>query len=163
MDIEEESCDTRHSYKKRHNRDWDDDWDDWGGSSNNNSCYTSQSSMFDINSDSFEYIAVVLALKAKINLSKRNKLYGKLGVSQYYYSLNRNSITLVDESGVGGLAEFGWQFTWDFGLGLNAGIQYWHMDALVIDALAIGVSYNFKSLDSDGWGISFVLITLSAD
>ena len=142
IDLEEENCYSGKRYRKRDSKDWDD-WDDWGDSDDSTYCYTSQSSMFDINADSFEYVALAVALKVNVNVSERNELYTKLGVSQYYYSINRNSLTLVDEAGVGGLAELGWRYTWDFGLGLNAGIQYWYMGDFEIDTVTLGVSYNF--------------------
>jgi len=108
-------------------------------------CYSDENKdgLFELEADSLELGALVLALKGDMPLSKRNKLYGKVGLSLYNYELELHSQTITDEDGVGFMLEAGWEYRWDLGIGMNVGLQHHKMDELKFNTLNIGVSYSF--------------------
>ena len=70
-------------------------------------------------------------------------MFAKLGGQFYDYEINYRDNTDTDESGFGLFAEAGWQYRWDFGLGLNAGLQFIDMGNLDTTTFTAGVSYQF--------------------
>ena len=82
-------------------------------------------------------------LKTDLKLSKRNKLYAKVGAEFYDYQFELDREEIIDEDGVGLLLEAGWEYRWDSGIGLNAAMQYHDMGDLEMSALNIGISYAF--------------------
>ena len=123
--------------------DWcnDDDLydhnDDWHCDSNNHH------SFFNMDADELEYSNVVIALKKRIPLSQKSSFYGKVGGQFYDYEILRRHHVVKDESDVGLFLEAGWQYRWNFGLGLNLGMQYMDMGELETRALTAGISYQF--------------------
>lgn len=99
--------------------------------------------LFELNADSVDLGALVVAIKTDLSLSKRNKLYGKVGLSYYNYEIELHSQTIADEDGVGYILEGGWEYRWDMGIGMNVGFQYHKMDDLESNTLNIGISYGF--------------------
>lgn len=122
----------------------DSDWDcreilgEW-------ECYSEddKGDVFDLKADNLELGALVLALKSDLSLSKRNNLYGKVGLSFYNYEIELHSETIAEEDGVGLFLEAGWEYRWDTGVGMNIGLQHHNMDDLTSNALNIGISYSF--------------------
>lgn len=106
-------------------------------------CHSDDSDKFEFNTDSFDYGATVVAIKTDLKLSKRNKLYAKVGAEFYDYQFELNRQEIIDEDGVGLFLEAGWEYRWDGGVGVNVGIQHHNMDDLEMSALNIGVSYAF--------------------
>ncbi|WP_394228115.1 outer membrane beta-barrel protein [Pseudoalteromonas spongiae] len=119
--------------------DWEcDDFDDGF------TCRDRNDSMFNIiGADELEVTNFVIAGKAQLPLSQRNSLYAKVGANFYDYEISRNDRTFIDDSGTGVYLEGGWQYVWDFGLGMDAGVQYFDMGDLDSVSFAIGVSYQF--------------------
>jgi len=120
--------------------EWDcdktaEDWDCFSDNDKNNT--------FDLEADELELSALVIALKTDLSLSKRNKLYAKIGASYYDYEIILDKTKFADESGVGLVLEGGWEYRWDQGLGINVGLQYQKMGDLDINTLNAGVSYSF--------------------
>ncbi len=102
-------------------------------------CRDRNDSMFNIGADELEVTNLVLAGKAAVPLLKRNSLYAKVGANFYDYEISRDDKLLLDDSDL----EAGWQYVWDFGLGMDAGDQYFDMGDLDSTSLAIGVNYQF--------------------
>lgn len=99
--------------------------------------------LFELNADSIDLGALVVAIKTDLSLSQRNKLYGRVGLSYYRYDIELHSQTIADESGVGYLLEGGWEYRWDTGIGMNVGLQFNKMGDLESNNLNIGISYGF--------------------
>jgi len=122
--------------------DWDDDWDDWNddweceGNNDNWICYSNDQGHF-------EFSAVVLALKADVNLSQRNKIFAKVGVEFYEYEIGFRDREIIDEEGTGFFVEAGWQYRWELGIGMNVSLQYHDMDDLEMSSVNAGISYAF--------------------
>ncbi|XPF92574.1 outer membrane beta-barrel protein [Colwellia sp. RE-S-Sl-9] len=108
-------------------------------------CYSDDDrhDLFDLAADDLELNAVVVALKTDLSLSKRNKLYAKAGLSYYNYEIELNKEKIADEDGVGFMLEAGWEYRWDMGIGMNAGLQYHKMNDLKSSTLNVGISYAF--------------------
>ncbi len=122
----------------------DTDWDcrensgDWDCYSDNN-----KDDLFELNADDLKLSALVFAIKSDLSLSKRNKLYGKVGLSYFDYDIELHSKTIADEDGVGYMLEAGWEYRWDMGIGMNVGFQYHKMTDLKSNTLNLGISYAF--------------------
>ncbi len=120
-----------------------DDWDCHQDSDDDWHCNSNNSSLFDLDADEVTYSNFVVAIKGTFPLSKRNSLYGKIGGQSYDYEISKRDRVVIDDSGIGAFVEAGWQYRWDFGLGLNAGFQHMNMGDLDTSVLTAGVSYNF--------------------
>lgn len=108
-------------------------------------CYpdTDDKDVFELDADKLELSAFVVAIKTDLALSKRNTLYGKAGLSYYAYELDLDRQKIADENGVGLMLEAGWEYRWDMGIGMNAGLQYHKMDDLESSTINLGISYAF--------------------
>lgn len=123
-----------------------EDVDDWECKEKGESswdCVSGYDNKFELQTDNFEYNAVVLALKTDLSLSKRNRLYAKVGAAFYDYIIDLDHTRIADESGTGLFLEAGWEYRWDNGLGLNTSLQHQDADDLDIDTFNIGISYAF--------------------
>ncbi|MCO4799040.1 MAG: outer membrane beta-barrel protein [Colwelliaceae bacterium] len=123
-----------------------EDIDDWQCNDDINGkleCYTDNSNNFEFDTDNFDYGAITIALKSDLKLSKRNKLYAKVGAEFYDYQFKLDREKIIDENGVGLLLEAGWEYRWDSGIGLNTAMQYHDMGDLEMSSLNIGISYAF--------------------
>jgi hypothetical protein len=123
-----------------------EDVDDWECKEKGESswdCVSGYDNKFELQTDNFEYNAVVLALKTDLSLSKRNRLYAKVGAAFYDYRIDLDHTRIADESGTGLFLEAGWEYRWDNGLGLNTSLQHQDADDLDIDTFNIGISYAF--------------------
>ncbi|GLR70317.1 outer membrane beta-barrel protein [Agaribacter marinus] len=106
-------------------------------------CTKKNDKILNIEADKLDYSAFVIAAKGNIALSKRNSLYGKLGANFYNYELTLQKTKVADDDGVGLFLEAGWEYRWDNGIGMNAGIQYQDAGDLEISTSNIGISYRF--------------------
>ena len=120
-----------------------EDWDCFKDVNGEWECFNEDNKRFDLLADDFEFSAIVLAIKTTLPISKRNSLYAKLGGQFYDYELAFNRKKIADETGVGLILEAGWGYQWDSGVGINAGLQFNHMDDAELHSLNIGVSYQF--------------------
>jgi opacity protein-like surface antigen len=120
-----------------------DDWECKEKSGNSWDCFSDYDNNFDLQADNFEYGAVVLALKTDLSLSKRNRLYAKVGAAFYDYKIDLDHTRITDESGTGLFLEAGWEYRWDNGFGLNTSLQYQGAGDLDIDTFNVGISYAF--------------------
>jgi len=120
-----------------------DDWQCKDDANGDLKCYTDESDKFELNADDFDFSAIVLAVKTDLHLSKRNKLYAKVGAEFYDYQFKLDRKEIIKEDGIGLLLEAGWEYSWDNGIGMNAAIQYHNMDDLDMNTLNLGVSYAF--------------------
>jgi hypothetical protein len=123
-----------------------EDIDDWKCKENTDStwnCASDYDNKFELQSDNFEYNAVVVALKTDLSLSKRNRLYAKVGAAFYDYKISLDHTSIADESGTGLFLEAGWEYRWDNGFGLNSSLQHQGADELDIDTFNVGISYSF--------------------
>jgi len=120
-----------------------EDWDCFKDVNDDWECFNDDDDRFDLLADDFEFSAVVFAVKASLPISQRNSLYAKVGGQFYDYELAFNRRKIADESGTGLILEAGWNYRWDFGLGLNAGLQYNHMGDAELHSFNVGVSYQF--------------------
>ncbi len=120
----------------------DTDWDCKRDSHNDWQCDADDHD-FDLQADDFKYNALIIALKTDLALSERNSLYGKIGASYYDYKVSLNKNKIANEDGVGFVAEAGWEYRWDNGMGMNAGIQYQDMGDLEMKTLNVGINYAF--------------------
>jgi hypothetical protein len=93
--------------------------------------------------DDVEYSNVIFALKGVAPLSQRNSLYGKIGGQLYDYDIYKFNDYSKSDDGTGLFLEGGWQYQWDFGLGMRAGVQYIDMGDLESTTFTTGVSYSF--------------------
>jgi|GEM_PF-706086 len=119
------------------------DWECREKSENSWDCLSDYDNKFDLTADNFEYSAVIVALKTDLSLSKRNRLYAKVGAAFYDYQMSLNQTRIVDEDGTGLFVEAGWEYRWDNGFGLNASLQHQDADDLELDTFNIGISYAF--------------------
>lgn len=123
-----------------------EDIDDWECKENAESsweCASDYDNKFKLQADNFEYNAVVLALKTDLSLSKRNRLYAKVGAAFYDYQIDLDHTSIADEDGIGLFIEAGWEYRWDNGFGLNTSLQYQDAGDLEMDTFNVGVSYAF--------------------
>ena len=120
--------------------DWDcyeDENDDWHCSTNNDD------SLFGLDVDEVEYFNSVAAVKGVIPVAEHNSLYGKIGAHYYDYEISRRNRTVYDDTGIGLYLAAGWQYKWDMGIGMNAGIETYDMDELDSTTLNVGINYSF--------------------
>lgn len=123
-----------------------EDVDDWQCKDNAHGsldCFSDDSDKFELEADNFDFGAIVLAIKTDLKLSKRNKLYAKVGAEFYDYQFEIDRKEIIDEDGVGLLLEAGWEYRWDNGMGVNAAMLYQDLGDLEMGTLNIGVSYSF--------------------
>ena len=122
-----------------HVDDWDCDEDegDWTCSVNDDD------NLFNLNANEFTLDSLVFALKGQFPLSQRNSLYGKIGAQYYDYDFNYKNNSLAEDDGIGVLLEAGWQYRWDNGIGMNAGIRYQDLGDITFKTRNIGISYSF--------------------
>lgn len=108
-------------------------------------CYSDndRKDTFELAADNLELGALVVAIKTDLLLSKRNKIYGKAGLSYYDYELDLDFVQIADEDGVGFMLEAGWEYRWDMGIGMNVGLQHHKMSDLKSNTLNVGISYAF--------------------
>lgn len=108
-------------------------------------CYVDddEQTPFELKADELDLGAFVFAIKSDVSLSKRNKIYGKVGITYYDYEIELHSQTLANESGVGYMIEAGWEYRWDNNVGMNIGLQYQDMDDLEANTINLGISYAF--------------------
>jgi len=119
------------------------DWECSEKSENSWDCLSDYDNKFDLTADNFEYSAVIVALKTDLSLSKRNRLYAKVGAAFYDYQMSLNHTRIADEDGTGLIVEAGWEYRWDNGLALNASLQHQDADDLELDSFNVGISYAF--------------------
>ncbi len=120
-----------------------DDWQCKKDAQGEIECFSDDSNKFDLKADEFEFGAAVLAIKTDLQLSKRNKLYAKIGAEFYDYEFKLDGNKTIEDDGVGLLLEAGWEYRWDNGMGINTGLQYQDLGDLEMRSLNIGVSYAF--------------------
>jgi len=122
-----------------------EDIDDWNCDADQGGdweCF-SDGSKFDLLADDFDYSAIVIALKSDLSLSKRNSLYGKIGMVLYDYDMELLNNKTIKDDGAGYLLEGGWSYRWDSGVGMNVGWQYQDAGDLEFTALNLGINYVF--------------------
>ncbi len=119
------------------------DWECKEKGESNWDCFSDYDNKFELQADNFEYGAVVVALKTDLSLSKRNRLYAKVGVAFYDYQIDLDHTRVANEDGSGLFAEAGWEYRWDNGVGFNTSLQYQDADDLEINTFNIGISYAF--------------------
>jgi hypothetical protein len=117
------------------------DWECKGKDGNN--CFLDYDNYLPSIADNFEYNAVIFALKTDLFLSKRNRLYAKVGAAFYDYRMDLDHTRIANKSGTGLFIEAGWEYRWDNGFGLNASLQHQDAGDLEIDSFNIGISYSF--------------------
>ena len=120
-----------------------DDWECTDKGKNSWDCISDYDNKFELQADNFEYSAVILALKTDLSLSKRNRLYAKVGAAFYDYRIDLDHTSVADKNGTGVFVEAGWEYRWDNGFGLNTSLQYQDAGDLDIDTFNIGISYTF--------------------
>lgn len=108
-------------------------------------CYSDndRKDTFELAADNLELGALVVAIKTDLSLSKRNKIYGKAGLSYYNYELDLDFVQIADEDGVGFMLEAGWEYRWDMGIGMNVALQHHKMSDLKSNTFNVGISYAF--------------------
>jgi len=99
--------------------------------------------IFNLHANDFDLDGIVVAVKGDIDLSLRNSLYGKIGAQFYEYEFSRNDRFLEGDNGTGLFLEAGWQYRWDLGIGMNAGLRYQDMGDLTFISSNVGISYSF--------------------
>jgi hypothetical protein len=119
------------------------DWECTDKGQSNWDCFSDYDNQFDLQADNFEYNAVIVALKTDLSLSKRNRLYAKVGAAFYDYRIDLDHTSVADENGTGLFVEAGWEYRWDNGVGLNTSLQHQGAGDLDIDTFNIGISYAF--------------------
>lgn len=122
------------------------DVDDWKCSDVNKdkfTCAKNDTKLFGLNADEVEYSNFVVAAKGQYSLSQRNSLYGKIGAQFYDYDISNNSKKVQSDDGVGLFLAAGWQYQWDNGLKINAGLQSMKMGYLKVAGTTLGLSYQF--------------------
>ena len=97
----------------------------------------------DLYADKFEYRAIYIAARAQVALSKRNSLYGKIGANYFDYDLRLFQGANIDDNSLGWQSEIGWQYQWDNGLGIQAGLQYSDAGDVELNTTHLGISYSF--------------------
>ena len=106
-------------------------------------CGTNNKPMFGLRADAMELDGFVIAIKGEAPISKRNSVYVKLGAQHYDYKFTRNDNFVEGEDGTGVFFETGWQYQWDCGIGMNAGLRYQDMGELTLKSPNVGISYSF--------------------
>lgn len=99
--------------------------------------------LFNTAAEDFDLDGLVIAIKAALPLSQRNDLYGKAGIQYYDYDLHNSRFYSQGDSGTGSFIEAGWQYRWDLGIGMDAGIRYQDMGDLTFTSYNAGISYTF--------------------
>lgn len=112
---------------------FDDEWE----------CRSDNDPIFGLAADELYYGNLVFAAKGEIQLSAKNSLYAKVGGQFYDYQFERNNDKLESDDGFGAFLEAGWQFRWNSGWGINAGLQYMDMGDLDVTSMNLGASYAF--------------------
>jgi hypothetical protein len=84
-----------------------------------------------------------VAAKGQYTLTKRNRLYGKIGAQFYEYEISQQGSKIVAEDGIGLFIETGWQYRWDNGIGMNVGLQSIDMGDLDVAGETVGKQYHF--------------------
>lgn len=120
-----------------------EDWQCKEKTANNWDCFSDYDNNFQLQADNFEYEALVFALKTDLSLSKRNRLFAKVGAAIYDYQLDLDHSRIVDKNGTGLFVEAGWEYRWDNGFGLNTSLQHQDAGDLEIDSFNVGISYKF--------------------
>lgn len=120
-----------------------DEWDCENTGSPGWDCEYDGNNSYSLEVDNFKQDSLILALKTDLSLSKRNSLYAKVGAEIYEYEMSVGHHKRADESGVGFFVEAGWQYRWDNGIGLNAGVQHHDLGDLERTNVNFGVSYAF--------------------
>ncbi|GAA0813546.1 hypothetical protein GCM10009111_09090 [Colwellia asteriadis] len=122
-----------------------DDWDcDEDEDDNSWTCsFNSNQNIFNLRANEFELNSAVIAIKGNLPISKRNSLYGKIGAQYYDYDFSLNDYNIEGDNGVGTLLEAGWQYQWDMGIGMNAGLRYQDLGDLSFISSNVGISYLF--------------------
>ncbi|WP_448565774.1 outer membrane beta-barrel protein [Thalassotalea ganghwensis] len=121
-----------------------DDWSCTELSDDEWRCLNKSKPMFDFNANHLDFSSIVTALKWQLATSKNNSFYAKAGIQFYDYDFSRNKTQLVEDDGVGIVLGAGWQYQWDNGIGINAGLVYQTMgDLKPQDMLNFGISYHF--------------------
>jgi hypothetical protein len=119
------------------------DWECNQNQQDTTNCFSDYDDTYDLAADNFDYDAVVVAIKTDMSLSKRNRLYAKVGASFYEYSFDLYKTEIVDEDGVGLFLEAGWEYKFDGGVGLNVSFQHQDLGDLEMASLNFGLSYSF--------------------
>lgn len=119
-----------------------DDWDCERNNSGDWQCF-SDGSKLELIADDFDYKALIIAFKTDLSLSKRNRLYGKVGALFYDYEMELRRNNTVKKDGTGYMVEGGWAYRWDSGMGMNVGWQYQNADDLKLSSLNVGINYSF--------------------
>jgi len=120
-----------------------DDWECKESADSGWDCKSDYDNKFALQADNFEYNAIVVALKTDLSLSKRNRLYAKVGAALYDYQIDLDHGSIADEDGTGLFIEAGWEYRWDNGFGLNTSLQYQDAGDLELDTFNVGISYAF--------------------
>ncbi|MFC3032422.1 porin family protein [Pseudoalteromonas fenneropenaei] len=120
-----------------------DDWDCKDVNDDKFVCQRDNDALFKLNANKLDYNHFSVAAKAQFELTENSDLYGKVGVLRYDYEMKNGSKRVVDEDGFGYLAEAGWQYQWQNGIGLNIALRYTDMGDLDTTTLGAGISYRF--------------------
>jgi len=122
------------------------DIEDWDCKDNNKdkfTCSRNDTKIFDLEADELEYSNLVVAVKGQYSLTQRNSLYAKIGAQFYDYDISNDNKNVKSDDGVGLFLAAGWQYQWDNGFALNAGLQSMKMGDLKIGGSTLGMSYQF--------------------
>jgi len=122
------------------------DIDDWECNDDNKdkfTCTKNDIKLFGLDADELEYTNLVIAAKGQYSLTQRNSLYAKIGVQFYDYDISNDNEKLKSDDGAGLFLAAGWQYQWDNGFALNAGLQSMKMGDLKIAGSTLGMSYQF--------------------
>ncbi|NRA70036.1 MAG: porin family protein [Gammaproteobacteria bacterium] len=106
-------------------------------------CDKQKKSYFNIGADEIKYSNLVVAAKGAYPLSQRNSVYGKIGAQYYDYNIKQSGKSLNKDSGLGLFVGAGWQYQWDMGLAINAGVKYYDMGDIKSVGSTVGISYQF--------------------
>jgi hypothetical protein len=106
-------------------------------------CGTNNKLLFGLLANEMELDGFVVAIKGEAPIFKRNSLYAKVGAQYYDYKFTRNDNFVEGEDGTGVFFEAGWQYQWDSGIGMNAGLRYQDMGELTLKSPNVGISYSF--------------------
>ncbi|WMN60509.1 porin family protein [Pseudoalteromonas xiamenensis] len=120
-----------------------DDWDCTDLTKDRFECVRENNALFDLNANKLEYTSIVVAGKAQFDVTQNSNVYGKLGLHRYDYEMKNGNTKVVDDSGFGYLAEAGWEYQWNNGIGLNLAVRYTDMGDLDTTTWGVGMSYRF--------------------
>lgn len=120
-----------------------DDWKCTDTKKDKYTCAKNDKKLFGLGADELEYTNYIIAAKGQYALTKRNSVYGKVGAQFYDYEISNSDKILQSDDGMGLFLEAGWQYQWDNGLKMNAGVQSIKMDDLKVAGSTIGLAYNF--------------------